>query len=99
SSGAGTNDGLSDQISILPVWTQVVGEAFSYTLKGRVFGVAFRPLDDSTFVIRPKEKQNRGVRYGGEAQFNVAATSSSLFTFGTTFDANAAESEFYIGVD
>lgn len=99
SSGAGTNDGLSDQVSILPVWTHVVSEAFSYTLKGRVFGVAFRPLDDSTFVIRPKEKQNRGVRYGGEAQFNVAATSTSLFTFGTSFDANAAESEFYIGVD
>jgi iron complex outermembrane receptor protein len=99
SSGAGTNDGLSDQLSILPVWTHVVSDAFSYSLKGRVFGVAFRPLDDSTGAIRPIEKHNRGLRYGGEAQFNVAATTTSLFTFGTSFDANAAESEFYIGVD
>ncbi len=99
SSGAGTNDGLSDQLSILPVWTHVVSEAFSYSLKGRVFGVAFRPLDDSTGAIRPKVKHNRGLRYGGEAQFNVAASQTSLFTFGTSFDANAAESEFYIGVD
>ncbi len=99
SSGAGTNDGLSDQLSVLPVWTHVVSEAFSYSLKGRIFGVAFRPLDDSTGAIRPKVKHNRGLRYGGEAQFNVAASQTSLFTFGTSFDANAAESEFYIGVD
>jgi outer membrane receptor for ferrienterochelin and colicins len=99
SSGAGTNDGLSDQISILPVWTQVVSQHFSYSIKGRVFGVAFRPLDDSTGAIRPKAKQNRGIRYGSEAQFNVAASSTSQFTFGTSIDANAAESEFYIGVD
>ncbi len=98
-SGAGTNDGLSDQLSILPVWTQVVGQYFSYSLKGRVFGVAFRPLDDSTGAIRPIDKHNRGLRYGAEAQFNVAATSFSQFTFGTSFDANAAQSEFYIGVD
>ncbi len=98
-SGAGTNDGLSDQVSILPVWTQVVSQYFSYSVKGRVFGVAFRPLDDSTGAIRPIEKHNRGLRYGGETQFNVAATASSQFTFGISYDANAARSEFYIGVD
>ena len=99
SAGAGTNDGLSDQLSILPVWTQVVSEHFSYSLKGRVFGVAFRPLDDSTGAIRARSKHNRGLRYGSEAQFNVSASASSQFTFGTSFDANAAKSEFYIGVD
>jgi outer membrane receptor for ferrienterochelin and colicins len=99
SAGAGTNDGLSDQLSILPVWTKVVSQNFSYSLKGRVFGVAFRPLDDTTGVIRPKVKHNRGLRYGGEAQFNVTASPSSQLTFGTAFDANAAKSEFYIGVD
>lgn len=98
SAGSGSNDGLSDQMSILPVWTQIISPAVSYTLKGRLFGVAFRPLEDSG-VIRPKEKHNIGVRYGGEAQVNVVASKSTLLTMGSAFDANAAQSEFYIGVD
>src|SRR5690606_5997591 len=59
STGSGTNDGLSDQISVLPVWTHVVSPVFSYTLKGRFFGVAFRPLEDSG-AIRPRETDSVG---------------------------------------
>ncbi len=95
---AGANEGLSDRLTILPVFIHQVSETFRYSLKGRLFGVAFRPID-SEGNVRPSDKHNVGVRYGGEAQFDLDLSENFLITSGLTFDENYVRSDIFVGED
>lgn len=95
---SGGNEGLSDRITILPVFNHQVSESFRYSLKGRLFGVAFRPID-SEGNVRPSDKHNVGVRYGGEAQFDIDFSEHVLVTTGFTFDQNYVRSDVFVGED
>lgn len=94
----GANDGLSDRLTLLPVFRHIVNENVQYTVKGRLFGVAFRPLDDRGNV-RPPEKHNKGVRYGGEAQLNIQASDELILSTGFSFDENVVDSDLFFGED
>jgi len=94
----GGNEGLSDRLTILPVLNHQISESFRYSLKGRLFGVAFRPID-SEGNVRPSDKHNVGVRYGGEAQFELDLTDQVLITSGFTFDQNYVRSDIFVGED
>ena len=95
---SGSNETISDRLTILPVFKHRVGESLEYTLKGRLFGVAARPLD-SRGNIRPRDRHNVGVRYGGEAQVDYFATDNIILTAGATFDENYIRSDFFVGED
>lgn len=94
----GANDGLSDRLTILPVFRHTINENVQYTLKGRLFGVAFRPLDDDGNV-RPSDKHNKGIRYGGEAEVNIQATDEMILSGGFSFDENVVDSDLFFGED
>lgn len=94
----GGNDGVSDRLTILPVFRHSVSESVQYQLKGRLFGVAFRPLD-SAGNMRPRERHNTGVRYGGEAQVDVSPAGQLMLTGGLTFDENYVRSDLFMGED
>jgi hypothetical protein len=95
---SGSNDGISDRLTILPVFRHSVSESVQYTLKGRLFGVAARPFD-SQGNIRPRDRHNTGIRYGGEAQVDVNPTDRLILTGGFTFDENYIRSDIFIGED
>lgn len=95
---AGANEGLSDRLTILPIFNHQVNQAFRYSLKGRLFGVAFRPID-SEGNVRPSDKHNVGVRYGWEAQFDLDLTENILITSGFTYDENYVRSDIFVGED
>lgn len=95
---SGGNEGLSDRLTILPVFTHQVSESFRYSLKGRLFGVAFRPID-SEGNVRPSDKHNVGVRYGAEGQFDIDLSENVLITSGLTFDQNYVRSDVFVGED
>lgn len=95
---SGNNELISDRLTILPVFKHRVNDAVEYTLKGRLFGVAARPLD-SQGNIRPRDRHNVGVRYGGEAQVDYFAADNIILTGGVTFDENYIRSDFFVGED
>ncbi len=95
---SGSNLGLSDRLTILPVFTHNISPNVQYTLKGRLFGVAFRPMDRQGNV-RPSDRHNVGVRYGGEAQVNIQATDELILTGGGSFDENYIRSDVFVGED
>jgi outer membrane receptor for ferrienterochelin and colicins len=97
-SATGSNEGLSDRITLLPVFTHRIQPSLEYILKGRLFGVAFRPID-SEGNVRPSEKHNVGVRYGGEIQVNIDPTDQMMITTGVTFDENYIRSDVFVGED
>jgi outer membrane receptor for ferrienterochelin and colicins len=97
-SASGANEGLSDRLTILPVFTHNISPDIQYTIKGRMFGVAFRPID-SAGNVRPSDKHNVGVRYGGEAQINIRATDDLILTGGGSFDENYVRSDVFVGED
>ena len=97
-SASGSNRGLSDRLTILPVFTHNVNETVQYTIKGRLFGVAFRPIDREGNV-RPSDRHNVGVRYGGEAQVNIQPTDNFILTAGGSFDENYVRSDVFVGED
>lgn len=97
-SASGSNEGLSDRVTLLPVFTHKIHSSLEYILKGRLFGVAFRPIDKEGNV-RPSEKHNVGVRYGGEIQFNIDPADQLMITAGLTFDENYIRSDVFVGED
>ncbi len=97
-SASGANQGLSDRLTLLPVFTHTISPDIQYTLKGRLFGVAFRPID-SEGNVRPSDRHNVGVRYGGEAQVTYQAANELILTGGATFDENYIRSDVFVGED
>lgn len=95
---SGSNEGLSDRITLLPVYSHQIGDAIQVTARGRLFGVAFRPID-SQGNVRDRDKHNVGVRYGGEIQGDIDAGSGLFITAGGTFDENYIRADVYVGTD
>lgn len=95
---SGANDGLSDRLTILPVFTHTINPNIQYTLKGRLFGVAFRPLNDDGSISSP-DRHNKGIRYGLEAETTIQATDKMILTSGISFDENIINSDVFVGED
>jgi iron complex outermembrane receptor protein len=94
----GANDGLSDRLTILPVFQHSINQNIQYTLKGRLFAVAFRPLKDNG-NISPPERHNKGIRYGLEAETTIQATDAMIVSGGLSFDENVINSDLFVGDD
>lgn len=93
-SPTGTNDNLTQQLSILPSFTHIVSPKLFYAVRGRLFGALIRPLDDDG---NPRSVDNGtlGVRYGGEVQLNWNPHIDQFLTAGITGDALATQSSFF----
>ncbi|NBC18035.1 MAG: TonB-dependent receptor [Bacteroidetes bacterium] len=94
STPAGTNDNRSDTVTLLPSLTHVVTPSLFVTLKGRLYGAAIRPIDESG-EPRSLDDGTAGVRYGGEVQVDWQPTGSAYLTAGVSGDALATESSFF----
>lgn len=95
---SGANDGLSDRLTILPAFQHTINQNIQYTLKGRLFGVAFRPLNDRGNISKPK-KHNKGIRYGLEAETTIQAMDEMIVSGGISFDENIINSDVFVGED
>ncbi|MDZ7718387.1 MAG: TonB-dependent receptor [Balneolaceae bacterium] len=95
---SGANDGLSDRLTILPVFQHSINQNIQYTLKGRLFGVAFRPLKGNG-NISPSERHNKGIRYGLEAETTIQASDEMIISGGISFDENVINSDVFVGED
>ncbi|MDR9366197.1 MAG: TonB-dependent receptor, partial [Balneolaceae bacterium] len=95
---SGANDGLSDRLTILPVFRHTINKNIQYILKGRLFGVAFRPLKDNGHISPPK-RHNKGLRYGLEAESTIQATDELIISGGLSFDENVINSDVFVGED
>lgn len=95
---SGANDGLSDRLTILPVFTHTINPNIQYTLKGRLFGVAFRPLNDDGNISSPR-RHNKGIRYGLEAETTIQTTDEMILSGGLSFDENVINSDVFVGED
>ena len=90
----GTNDNVSLRASLLPTAALVLGPRATLTLRGRVFGVGIRPVDDATGRPKPLSEGTVGARYGGEAVLAWDAP-AALVTAGLSADVNAARLSFF----
>lgn len=95
---SGANDGLSDRLTILPVFQHSINQNIQYTIKGRIFGVAFRPLKDNGHISPPK-RHNKGLRYGLEAETTIQAKDEMIISGGLSFDENVINSDVFVGED
>lgn len=95
---SGANDGLSDRLTILPVFQHTINPNIQYTIKGRLFGVAFRPLKDNGHISPPK-RHNKGLRYGLEAESTIQASDEMIISGGLSFDENVINSDVFVGED
>lgn len=95
----GSNDNRSNQFSLLPTVTHVIGSQLFYTVKGRLFGSVIRPIDNETGQPKPISDGTLGFRYGGEVQVNYLPHPDHHLTFGLTGDANTTESSFFVSSD
>jgi iron complex outermembrane receptor protein len=95
----GSNDNRSNQFSLLPTLTHLVGPTLFYTVKGRLFGSLIRPIDNETGKPRPLADGTLGFRYGAEVQVNYRPHPAHYLTFGLTGDANTTESSFFVSSD
>lgn len=92
----GTNDNLTNQISLLPAYTRFLSDNLSYSIRGRLFGSVIQPIDNETGRAKPVSKGTLGFRYGGEVQVNWDPRPGRLFTFGASGDALATHSSFFV---
>ncbi len=95
---SGANDGISDRLTILPVFQHTINPNIQYTLKGRLFGVAFRPINDRGNISSP-QNHNKGIRYGLEAETTIQATDEMILSGGISFDENVINSDVFVGED
>ena len=91
----GTNDNLTNQITLLPSFTHLISDALFYSIRGRLFGLVIQPLDNDTGKPKPVSKGTLGFRYGAEVQLNWEERAGRMFTFGVTGDALATRSSFF----
>lgn len=91
----GTNDNRTNELALLPSLTHVLSSRLFYTLRGRLFGVLIRPLDDDGRP-RPVDEGTLGARYGGEAQLDLNPRPGRYLTAGLTADALATQSSFFL---
>ena len=92
----GTNDNLTNQISLLPMFTHLISDKMFYSIRARLFGLVIQPIDNDTGKPKPVSKGTLGFRYGAEVQLNWEERAGRLFTFGATGDALATRSSFFV---
>lgn len=90
------SDNVSSQFGLLPAYTRVINSKLYYSIKGRLFGIHLRPLDDDTGKPRDVETDGtRGFRYGAEFQVNWTPRTNHFLTAGFSVDSNWAQSSFF----
>ncbi|NNF04081.1 MAG: TonB-dependent receptor, partial [Rhodothermales bacterium] len=94
----GTTDSFTHQITLLPSFTHLLGSSVYYTVKGRLFGLVLRPIDEDGNP-RPVSSGTLGFRYGGEAQASWAPRVDRQVTAGVSVDAITTESSFFVTED
>lgn len=94
SDAPGSQDNLTNELSLFPTFTHVPRPNLFYSVKGRIFGVIIQPLDEAK---RPKPASDGtvGFRYGGEVQVDWQPGRRSHLTVGVSGDANATRSSFF----
>lgn len=94
----GTTDSFTHQITFLPSFTHLLGSTFYYTVKGRLFGLVLRPIDENGDP-RPVSSGTLGFRYGAEFQATWAPRTDRQITAGVSGDAITTESSFFVTSD
>ncbi len=92
----GTNDNFNNQITLLPSWSRIVNTRWFYSVRGRLFGMILRPIDNTTGKARPVSAGTIGFRYGGEIQVDHAPSDTRHLTFGLSGDALGTRSGFFV---
>lgn len=90
----GTNDNLTDRVTLHTGLTHVVTPTLFYSVRGRLFSALIRPLDENE-QPRPVDAGTLGFRYGGEAQLNWSPREDRYLTAGLSGDALATQSSFF----
>lgn len=94
----GGNHIQTEIYSILPSFRHFINENFYYTIRGRGYGMAIRPIDDEG-DLRDSDQHTTGFRYGAEAEVNWSPDQQQTLIAGATYDDIVAESEFFLGQD
>jgi len=94
----GGNHVQSEFYSLLPSFRHFVDDTFYYTIRGRGYAMAARPLDREG-KIRDRDQHTTGFRYGGEWEAVWFPDQRQSLVAGATFDDIVARSEFFIGHD
>ncbi|SHK92902.1 TonB-dependent receptor [Rhodothermus profundi] len=94
----GANDTESLQWTLLPAFTHAPGSNLFYTISGRLYVLALRPLDDEGRP-KPLSKGTLGFRYGGQVQLDWQPAETRYLTFGASADAVATRSSFFPAED
>ncbi len=95
---SGANYLQSEHYSLLPTFRHIINDRFFYTIRGRAYAIAVKPLD-SEGNIRPSDQHTTGLRYGAETEINWSPVQNGNLISGASFDDIATESEFFIGQD
>ncbi len=98
STATGGNHIQSEFYSLLPSFRHFVHDHFFYTVRGRGYAMAIRPLDREG-RIRDRDQHTIGLRYGGEWEANWVPDQRRSLVAGLSYDDIVAESEFFIGHD
>ncbi|BBM69296.1 TonB-dependent receptor [Rhodothermus marinus] len=94
----GANDTQSLQWTLLPAFTHAPGRNFFYTIGGRLYVLALRPIDEQGRP-KPLSKGTLGFRYGGQFQLDWQPVEGRYLTFGASADAVATRSSFFPSED
>lgn len=89
------SDNVSSQIGLMPTFTQVINPKLYYSIKGRLFGIHLRPLNDDGTARSVSTDGTRGIRYGAEYQLNWTPRTNYFLTAGLSIDSNWAQSSFF----
>ncbi len=96
---SGTSDNNTNQVSLMPTFTHLLGPNLFYSAKLRLFGTLIRPISDTTGEPRDFSDGTVGFRYGGEVQVNWERKEGQYLVAGVTGDALATRSSFYVTTD
>ncbi len=94
----GGNYVQNEYYSLLPSFRHYVHSTFYYTIRGRGYAMAIRPVD-SKGKIRDKDQHTTGFRYGGEWEATWVPDQLQNLVAGVTYDDIVARSDFFIGHD
>ncbi len=94
----GANDTESLQWTLLPAFTHAPSRNLVYTMSGRLYVLALRPIDEQGRP-KPLSKGTLGFRYGGQFQLDWQPLEGRYLTFGASADAVATRSSFFPASD
>jgi iron complex outermembrane receptor protein len=95
---SGANDNESNQISLFPTLTHVLGPTLFYEIKSRLYAIGVRPISDDGRVRRYRDG-TYGFRYGAEYLLTWNPGPGRYLTGGGAVDANSTRSSFFVSAD